>query len=97
MNPTPRAISDLPFGLLPCVARLSSDGTTVVDFHKGPVGSGLAITSNGTFAALGQALWSETANPGPSLLCVTYSASGQYSRTVVGVELITLYGVELGL
>src|ERR1019366_3088260 len=53
---------------LPYVARLASDGATLVDYYEGPVGQDLVITSAGGFAALGQSLWIETTNPGPSLL-----------------------------
>jgi uncharacterized protein (TIGR03437 family) len=81
---------------LPYVARLASDGATLVDYYEGPVGQDLVITSEGGFAALGQSLWIETAHAGPSLLAVTNSAGGGYSSTVVRCELVTLYGVGLG-
>lgn len=81
---------------LPYVARLASDGATLVDYYEGPVGQDLVITSAGGFAALGQSLWIETTNPGPSLLGVTNSAGGGYSTTVVLNELVTLYGIGLG-
>ena len=84
------------------VGRVTNDGATLTDFYKGPgyglVGPALAITPAGEFAAVGQigALWIETAVPGPSLLNITNSASGLYSNSVTGVELITLYGVGIG-
>ncbi len=82
------------------VARLTSDGASLADFYQAPLGvtgQDLTITSDGTFAAIGElgTLWIETAVPGPSLLAVTNSASGLFgslSRT----ELITLYGLGLG-
>lgn len=78
------------------VARLSGDGTTLVDYYQGPVGSSLVLTSTGGFAAIGPALWIGTSNTGPSLLNVTNSASGQYSSGVARYELITLYGIGIG-
>ncbi len=85
------------------VGRVTSDGATLTDFYKGPetftlAGPALAITPTGEFAAEFQngALWIETAGPGPSILNITNSASGLYSNSVAGVELITLYGVGIG-
>lgn len=80
----------------PYVARLASDGTALVDYYEGPVGQDLVIASEGRFAALGQSLWIESANSGPSLLGLTNSASGEYSTAVVRCELVTLYGIGLG-
>jgi uncharacterized protein (TIGR03437 family) len=77
------------------VARLSSDGATLTDYYEGLGGQDRVITSAG-FAALGQALWIETANPGPSLLWLTNSAGGGYSSSVVPYELLTLYGIGIG-
>jgi uncharacterized protein (TIGR03437 family) len=96
LNPFQPAPANGPSSSLPYVARLASDGATLVDYYEGPVGQDLAITSEGGFAALGQSLWIETANPGPSLLGVTNSAGGGYSSTVVRCELVTLYGIGLG-
>lgn len=78
------------------VARLSSDGAELYDYYEGPVGKGLAITSTEGFAAMGAAIWIETANPGPSLLSVTNSASEVYASSVRPVELVTLRGVGIG-
>jgi len=84
------------------VARLTSDGSALIDFYKGQeiyflVGPALTLTASGGFASMSQsgALWIETETPGPSLLSVTNSANGQYSSTLTGVELITL-GVGIG-
>jgi uncharacterized protein (TIGR03437 family) len=93
VNPSPLPVPGYGF---PFVARLSAGGTGVAEYYEGPVGNSLVVTSTGVFAALGQALWIETANPGPSLLSIVNSASGAYSSAVTPVELITLYGVGLG-
>jgi len=85
------------------VGRATSDGKTLTDFYEGPetyylVGPAVANISTGGFASLfpAGALWIESAAPGPSLLNVANSASGIYSSTVSGVELISLYGVGIG-
>lgn len=86
------------------LARLSSDGATLVDYYQGPIGQcvqgaigqSVAITSLGDFAAIGQALWIETSSTGPSLLSVTNSASGLYAGAITQTELITLYGLGIG-
>jgi uncharacterized protein (TIGR03437 family) len=90
-QPTDGSSSSLPY-----VTRLANDGATLVDYYEGPVGQDLAITSAGGFAALGESLWIETANPGPSLLGMTNSAGGGYSSTIVRSELVTLYGIGIG-
>jgi uncharacterized protein (TIGR03437 family) len=81
------------------VARLSADGATLIDFYGGPnalVGQDLAITSTGGFASVGAALWIETSSPGPSLLSVVNAASQEYAGKIAAVELVTLYGVDIG-
>lgn len=83
------------------VARLTGDGSALIDSYTGPEslgGPALAIDSAGGFAAAysSGALWIETAAPAPSLLVVANSASGGYSNTLAGAELITLYGVGIG-
>ena len=85
------------------VARVTSDGATLTDYYQGPdtyylVGPALANTSTGGFASVVQtgALWIETAAPGPSLLNIANSASGQYANSWAPLELVTLYGVGIG-
>jgi uncharacterized protein (TIGR03437 family) len=82
------------------VGKVTGDGSTLSDFYQGPEGYGaaLAITSTGGFASVlpSGALWIETLSPGPSLLNVANSASGQYADSIGPVELITLYGVGIG-
>ena len=83
------------------VARLASDGSTLVDLYGAPygvTGQALAITAAGTFASIGSAetLWLETANAGPSLLAIANSASNAYASTITGTELVTLYGIGIG-
>ncbi len=85
------------------VARLSSDGSTLIDLYQGPAanfaaGPGLTRTSTGGFAAITQAgpLWIETQTRGPSLLSLADSASGLYPATVSPRELISLYGLGIG-
>jgi uncharacterized protein (TIGR03437 family) len=101
VDPSQAALSGNPWFRPSYVARVSSDGATLVDFFKGPnglVGLDLAITSNSGFAAVGPsgALWIETANSGPSLLAITNSSNGQSVTAVVPFELLTLYGIGLG-
>ena len=86
------------------VGRVTGDGSTLSDFYQGPEvynmvrPPALAVTSTGGFASLvaSGALWIETLSPGPSLLNVANSASGQYADSIGPVELITLYGVGIG-
>jgi uncharacterized protein (TIGR03437 family) len=97
-------MSDPSLSLYPSyVGRLASDGSSLVDFYKGPAsnlfaGPGLVLTSTGGFAAVTHAgsLWIETPTVGPSLLNIADSASGLSSNTVVARELITLYGLGIG-
>ena len=100
-NPSVPALPNVPSFEETYVARMASDATTLTDFYQGLlgiVGQDLVLTATGGFAALGGlgTLWIETATPGPSLLAVTNSASGQYSTAVAPYELITLYGVGIG-
>jgi uncharacterized protein (TIGR03437 family) len=83
------------------VARLTSDGATLIDMYQGPfglVGQGLATGPAGTFAAMGLSggLWLEATGSGPSLLAVANSAGGASLTTVSPYELISLYGVGIG-
>jgi len=84
------------------VARVSASGSTLIDFYPGPeistAGPLLALTSPGGLAAVFQsgALWIETASPGPSVLNIANSATGQYSTTISSGALVTLYGVGIG-
>lgn len=85
------------------VGRVTGDGVTLTDFYPGPatsatVGPAVAITSTGGFASLvtNGALWIETAAPGPSLLNIANSASGEYSSSLASLELFTLYGMGIG-
>jgi uncharacterized protein (TIGR03437 family) len=101
VNPSAPALPNDPSFRQTYVARMASDATSLSDYDQGPldvVGQDLVLTAAGGFAALGAlgTLWIETAAPGPSLLAVTNSASGQYSSAVAPSELITLYGVGLG-
>ncbi len=100
-NPSAPSLPDNASSQQTYVARMASDATSLADFYQGPsgiVGQDLVLTATGGFAALGAlgTLWIETATPGPSLLAVTNSASGQYSTAVAPYELITLYGVGIG-
>jgi uncharacterized protein (TIGR03437 family) len=101
VNPSVAAFPTVSSFLSSYVARLTSDGATLVDFYSGPfglVGQGLAMESTGAFAAVGSSggLWIETTAPGPSLLAVANSAGGASLTTVSPYELISLYGVGIG-
>ncbi|MGD0868153.1 MAG: hypothetical protein ABSB88_01275 [Bryobacteraceae bacterium] len=83
------------------VARLSADASTLQDLYVGPAnaaGSGLVLTSTGSFVSLGQpgSLWIQTTTSGPSLLGVANAASGPVSGVVSPVELVSLYGIGIG-
>jgi uncharacterized protein (TIGR03437 family) len=83
------------------VARLSADASTLQDLYVGSAnaaGSGLVLTSTGTFVSLGQpgSLWIQTTTSGPSLLGVANAASGPVSGAVSCVELVSLYGIGIG-
>jgi uncharacterized protein (TIGR03437 family) len=97
-QPAQRVFSGQP-GSLSYVARLSADGAALIDFYAAPaglVGQDLAITSTGGFAAMGAALWIETGSPGPSLLSVVNSASQEYAAAIAPVEIVTLFGIDIG-
>ncbi len=94
-------IPGLPLSSSTYVARLSGDGKMIQDLYTGPdssTGQALALTSTGTFVALGQSgsVWIETTATGPSLLGTTNAAGGQVSGQVAPSELISLYGVGIG-
>ena len=84
------------------VARATGDGKNLTDFYRGPavssVGPALALTATGGFASIFEtgALWIETASPGPSLLSVANSGSGEYASSLGPIELVTLYGAGIG-
>jgi uncharacterized protein (TIGR03437 family) len=83
------------------VARISGDGTSLIDLFAGPLNSasaGLSLTPGGHFASLGQsgAVWIETANTGPSLLAIANAASGPVSGLIVPTEIVSLYGAGIG-
>jgi uncharacterized protein (TIGR03437 family) len=101
VNPSQPSVPSVSPYLSSYVARLTSDGATLLDFYPGPyglVGQGLAIASTGGFAAVGNSggLWIETTTAGPSLLAVANSAGGGSLTTVAPHELISLYGVGIG-
>ena len=95
------AFSGIPLLGTSYVARLSADASTLQDLYVGPAsaaGSGLVLTSTGTFVSLGQpgSLWIQSTTSGPSLLGVANAASGPVSGMVSPVELVSLYGMGIG-
>jgi uncharacterized protein (TIGR03437 family) len=101
LSPNQPSVTGVSPNLSSFVARLSSDGGSLVDFYSGPyglVGQGLATGPAGAFAAMGLSggLWVEATGPGPSLLAVANSAGGASLTTVSPYELISLYGVAIG-
>ena len=95
------AFSGIPLLGTSYVARLSADASTLQDLYVGPAsaaGSGLVLTSTGTFVSLGQpgSLWIQSTTSGPSLLGVANAASGPVSGVVSPVELVSLYGMGIG-
>jgi uncharacterized protein (TIGR03437 family) len=83
------------------VARISGDGSTLIDLHAGPLnsaGAALALTPAGNFVSLGSAgsIWIETPATGPSLLAAANAANGPVSGLVAPAEIISLFGLGIG-
>ena len=89
------------------IAGLSSDGSSLVSLFTAPngaAGAGVAITAQGTLAALGSAssLLISSSTAGPSVMGIAGSASSllvtpnRISLAVCARELITIYGINLG-
>jgi uncharacterized protein (TIGR03437 family) len=83
------------------IAGISSEGSTLLSLFTAPTGStdaGLAITTQGTIAALGQTGWLvlSSSTPGPYLMGIAESWAPQVSRAVCGRELLSLYGINIG-
>jgi uncharacterized protein (TIGR03437 family) len=88
------------------IAGLSSDGSSVVSMLTAPngaAGAGVAVTAQGTLAALGpsgalliSSLAAGTPSTAPSLMGVVGSAATSVSPSVCGRELISFYGLGIG-
>ena len=83
------------------IAGISSDGSTLLSLFTAPAGStdaGLAITTQGTIAALGQTGWLllSSSTQGPYLMGIVEVEAAQMSRAVCGRELLSLYGINIG-
>lgn len=83
------------------VARISGDGSSLIDLHAGPLnsaGAALALTPKGNFVSLGPAgsIWIETSASGPSLLASANAANGPVSGLVAPAEVISLFGLGIG-
>lgn len=83
------------------IAGISSDGSSLLSLFTAPAGStgaGLAITSQGSVAALGQAGWLLLSSPTatPYLAGIVELGAQQVSRAVCARELLSLYGINIG-
>jgi uncharacterized protein (TIGR03437 family) len=83
------------------VARISGDGSSLIDLHAGPsnsAGAALALTPTGNFVSLGSAgsIWIETSAGGPSLLAAANAANGPVSGLAAPAEIISLFGLGIG-
>ncbi len=83
------------------IAGISSDGSTLLSLFTAPAGStdaGLAITTQGTIAALGQTGWlllSSSAAPLPSLMGIVEWGQRRYRAPFVGGSCFLCMGLIL--
>jgi uncharacterized protein (TIGR03437 family) len=83
------------------IAGLSPDGSSLVSLFTAPngaAGAAIAITPQGTLAALGSAgsLLISSSTAGPSLMGIAGAASSGISATVCARELLSIYGINIG-
>jgi len=83
------------------IAGISSDGASLLSLFTAPdgaAGAGLAITSQGALAVLGQEglILISSATPAPSVMGIVGAASFQASRAVCAREVVSLYGIDIG-
>ena len=83
------------------IARLSSDGSSLVSVFTAPAGAAgvsIALTPQSTIAALGSAgsLLISSSTAGPSLMGIAGSAQTAISSAICARELISIYGINIG-